>query len=181
MISWEQIYDYLGIKDFIYFISSPAIQDQLFPVKIVFILFSAFFLCAVIYFYVNSSYIKYQFLQDVVEFFSWHAYGSREMLKQWEKIKKKIDSSLESEHKLAIIEADDFLQQLLEEKGYQGDTLEELIESAGKVALPDGEGILDAHKVRNEIVYNPDYSLDTQVLKNTLSVYEKTIKNILSV
>ena len=113
MANWEKLYDLLGIKEFIYFISSPSIQDMLFPIRIICLLFAAFFLCAIIWFYVNSSYLKFQFLQDTTEFFSWHAYGLQEVNRMWKKIIKKTESGSENEYKLAIIEADDFLQNVL--------------------------------------------------------------------
>ncbi|MFI5205914.1 MAG: hypothetical protein ACHQVK_03155, partial [Candidatus Paceibacterales bacterium] len=106
LINWDQIYNYLGVKDFVYFISSPSIQDALFPIKIVFIFFTAFFFCAVIWFYVNSSYIQYKFLQDTTEFLSKETYGLRKVTKNWRKIKKRAESGTDSDIKLAIIEAD---------------------------------------------------------------------------
>src|SRR3989344_3110450 len=109
MLTWDQLYNYLGVQEFIYFISSPSIQETLFPVKIVFIFFTAVFFCAVIWLYVNSSYIQYQFLQDTAEFFSQDAYGLGKINKSWKKIKKRLESDAESELKLAVIEADDFL------------------------------------------------------------------------
>lgn len=177
-MTWEQIYDYFGIRDFIYFISSPGIQEMLFPVKLVFIFFAMFFLCAVIYFYFKSSYMQYQFLQDITEFFSWRAYGLREVEKRWNKIKKNIKSGTENEYKLAIIEADDFLYQTLEESGYQGETFEELVNNVSKKMMPNLENILDFHSIRNSIVYYPSYRLDLEKAKKILSDYESTIKNL---
>ncbi len=175
---WETIYNFLGISDFIAFISSPAIQDALFPVKLVFILFTVFFFCAVIYFYLNSSYIKYQFLQDVTEFFSWQAYGLRSIDRQWKDIIRKTDSGNEKDFKLALIEADDFLYEVLEERETNGETFEELLNSAGKRMLPNFQDIIDAHKVRDLIVFNPDYKLDIENAKKILANYENAIKNI---
>src|SRR3989344_7535620 len=102
-MSWEQLYNLLGIRDFIYFISSSQIQDMLFPVKLVFVTFAMFFLAAVIYFMINSSWLQYKFLEDVTEFVSWQSYGLREISKNWTKIKKRIESGAESDYKLAII------------------------------------------------------------------------------
>lgn len=177
-MTWEYIYNLFGIKDFIYFISFPNLQDILFPVKLVFIFFTAFFFCAVIYFYINSSYIKYQFLQDVAEFFSWQSYGLRNINKRWKKIVQKTESGFESEYKLAIIEADDFLYQTLEDRGYNGETFEELVNSAGKKISPDFKDILEAHNIRNSIIYNSDYKLDLEKARKILSDYENAIKNI---
>ena len=175
-MDWETIYNFFGIKDFIYFISSPGIQDMLFPIKLVFILFTAFFLCAVIYFYINSSYLKYQFLQDVTEFFSWRAYGLREIDKRLKKIIKKAELGSETEYKLAIIEADDFLRQVLEEADYKGETFEELVNGAGRKILPNIEDILEAHNIRNSMIHDVNYKLDLKIAKKVLSDYEKAIK-----
>ena len=91
-MTWESLYDFLHIKDFIYFISSSQIQDMLLPVKLVFIFCAAFFLIFVIYFMLNSSWLQYKFLEDVTEFFSWQAFGQRQLKSQWDKIKKRIES-----------------------------------------------------------------------------------------
>lgn len=178
IMSWEQIYDFLGIKDFVDFISSSELQSQLLPVKVVFILFTLFFLGAVIYFYIKSSYIQYHFLQDMVEFFSWQPYGLRQINKRWQKVMKKIEVATETEYKMAVIEADDLLYEMLEERGYAGETFEQLLDSAGQKILPSVKDILSAHEIRNSIVYQPDYKLDAEVAKGILDNYEKAIKNV---
>ncbi len=178
MITWEQLYNLTGTTDFIYFISSPELQNELFPIKMVFILFTAFFFCAVIYFYINSSYMQHHFLQDTVEFLSWQPYGLRQVNKRWQKIIKKIEGGGESEYKLAIIEADDFLYKTLEDKGFDGENFEELLNSASQKILPSYENILSAHGVRNSIIHDSDYKLDLEMARNILGNYEKAIKNL---
>ena len=177
-MSWESLYNFLGIKDFIYFISSPGLQDMLFPVKLVFVFFTMFFFSALVYFMANSSYLKYQFFEDITEFFSWQAYGLREIANRWKKIQKRTERGTESEYKLALIEADDFLSEMLEERGFTGKTFEELINNAGKIMLPNLEEILLAHETRNSIVYNPDYKIDPDRVKKILAIYEAATKNI---
>jgi len=177
-MNWEYIYNLLGIQDFIYFITSPTIQETLFPVKLVFILFTTFFFIAVMYFYINSSYIQTHFLQDTVEFLSWQPYGLRQVNKILEKIKKRIKTGKEDEFKLALLEADDFLYKTLEDKGYNGENFEELIKSAEKNILPSSSEILLAHDIRNSIVYNSNYKLDSETTKKLISDYEKAIRNL---
>lgn len=176
-MSWDQFYNLLGIKDFIYFISSPQIQDMLFPVKLVFIAFAAFFFMAVVYFMLNSSWLNYKFLEDVTEFFSWQAYGSRHIVKRWQKIKKRLDSASESEYKLAVLEADDYLGEVLDERGFEGKNFEEIIQKAGKLIAQPSE-ILSAHEVRNLIVYNPDYKLGAEEAKKNVGIYETAVNGI---
>jgi|SRR3989344_9165399 len=178
LINWEYLYELLGIKEFIYFISSPTIQQTLFPVKLVFICFTLFFLIAVIYFYINSSYLQYKFLQDTTEFISKETFGLSKVNKRWKPIKDKMASGTEADLKLAMIEADDFLYEALQEADIEGDTFEDLITNADKKTRISASEILEAHSVRNAIVYQPDYKLDSEQAKRMLSVYENTIKKL---
>ncbi|MEK7664012.1 MAG: hypothetical protein AAB340_00985 [Patescibacteria group bacterium] len=178
--NWERLYDALNIRDFIGFIMGSAIQDDLLPIKIIFILFTAFFFCAVMYFYVNSSYLKYQFMQDISEFLSWQAYGFREVNRHWRRVMKKIVTGSEKEYKIAIIEADDFLLEEMQDAEYRGDTFEEMVESASRRVLPNKDEVLYAHKVRNSLVHDVNYKLDLNLAKKILIHYEKAIKSIYS-
>ena len=177
-MDWEALYNFLGIKDFIYYISSPGLQDYLFPVKIVFVLFSALFLIGIVYFMSNSSWLKYKFFEDSVEFFSWQSFGAREISKQWEKIKKRLESGLESELKLAVIEADDFLGEVLEDRGYGSDTFEQSVAKATRFLAPMSSEILSAHKLRNAIVYDPDIKISPEQARNTVTIYETAVNRV---
>jgi len=177
-MSWEDFYNLFGIKEFIYFISSSDIQDMLLPVKLVCVAFTLFFLAAVIYFMLNSSWMQYKFLEDVTEFFSWQAYGAKQIEKRWIKIKNRIESGSESEYKLAVIEAEDFLNEILEERGYEGKDFQETIKSASRLISAISNEILAAHEVRNSIVYNPDYKIDADRAKKILGIYEQAINSI---
>ena len=177
-MTWEALYNFFGIKDFIYFISSSQIQDMLFPVKLVFVFCAMFFLAAVIYLMLNSSWLQYKFLEDVTEFFSWQAFGQREMTKQWDRIKKRTESGAESDYKLAVIEADDFLAEVLDNRGYDGEDFENSIKKAGRLIEPILNDVLKAHETRNLIVYNPDYKLPADLAKKILDTYESAVREI---
>jgi len=178
MITWEQIYNLLGIKDFIYFTSSPAIQELLFPVKLIFILFSIFFALGVVYFLLNSSWLRYYFTEDVVEFIFWQAFGTKQIADKWKKIKRRLDSGSESEYKIAIIESEDFLLEMLDSKGFEGKSFEEIVGEASKSVLDNIDEVLQAHKIRNSIVYNPDFSITLSETKNIVSIFETAVKKV---
>ncbi len=175
---WDYLYDALGIKKFIYFISSPELQHDLLPVKLVFIAFTIFFFVAVIYFYMNSSYLKYKFLEDTVELMSWQPYAVRQVSKRLQKILDRVENGDENEYKLAIVEADELLYKTMEDKGYEGETFEEVLENAKNKITPSYQEVLSAHNLRNSIVYEPDYKLDLETTKRILDIYEKAIKNL---
>jgi len=177
-MTWETLYNLLGIKDFIYYISSPQLQDMLFPVKLVFAFFAMFFLAFVVYFMLNSSWLQYKFLEDVTEFFSWQAFGTREMSKLWNRIKKKAESGTEADYKLAIIDADDLLAEVLDSGGYEGKDFNEALQKAGRLIAPILTDVVAAHEVRNSIVYNPDFKLSTEQAKKVLDTYQSAVTSV---
>lgn len=172
------MYNLLGIKEFIYFISSPYLQEMLFPVKLVFVVFTLFFLVGVFYFMTNSSWLQYKFVEDAAEFFAWQSYGAKQLSKKLEKIKKKFQDGSQTDYKLAIIEAEDLLMEVLEERGYDRDTFEESIKAASRIISKISDQILAAHQIRNSIVYDPDFNLPGEQAKNIMSVYESAVNAI---
>ena len=126
----------------------------------------------------NSSWLQYKFLEDASEFFSWQAYGTREMSKRWDKIVKRTQSGTESDYKLAIIDADDLMAEVLDNRGYEGDNFQEVVAKAGKLLVQMQNDILAAHEVRNSIVYNPDFKLSADQAKKILDTYQSAINNV---
>ena len=177
-MTWEYIYNFFGIKDFIYFISSSQLQDMLFPLKLVFLFCAIYFLVFVIHFMINSSWLQYKFLEDVGEFFHWQAYGERQMERQWDKIKKRMGFGAESDYKLAIIDADDLLLDLLDKRGYEGKDFAAIMDKAARLIPSISKDVLQAHEIRNSIVYNPDFKITADRVKKVLATYESAVNGI---
>ncbi len=173
-----ELIDSFNLPQIAYFIGSSELQDYLFPVKLIFLVFTAFFFCAVIYLMVNSTWLQSKFLEETSEFLAWQSYGARQIAKQWNRIKRRMESGFESEFKLAIIEADDFLQVVLEDGGYEGETFEESVKKATRLLGAQVSDILAAHEVRNAIVYNPDYPLPVEEAKRIVGVYELAVNTV---
>lgn len=177
-MTWDQFYNLFGIKDFIYFISSPDLQELLFPIKLVFLVFTAFFFIYVVYFMLNSSWMQYKFLEDLTEFFSWQAYGQRQLEKELKRIRKRLDSGSQADRKLAIIDADDFLLDVLSARGYEGKDFTETVQLADKIIGGMMNDILNAHEIRNSIVYSPDFKISVDETEKIIKTYETAVKNI---
>lgn len=175
---WDYIYSSLGIKDLMDFLASSQLQYELLPLKIFFIMFTLLFFALVMYLYTHSSYIKYHYMQNVSEILSGQAGGSGDIGIRWKKLIKRTESGNEKDFKLAIVEADEFLHQMLEERGYEGGSFEAMVKSVGTKIMPNVQEVLNAHEVRNSIVYDLNYKLDIEKAKKILDEYEKTIENL---
>lgn len=146
--------------------------------KIIFIILSLLFLVGIIYFLRASGYFKIRLWQDVVEFFTYKPYGVEQISKRWQKIQNRLTLPSEAEYKLAILEAEDILDNILKRMGYSGETLGDKLNLLSPAQLPNISQVLEAHKVRNNIIHDPDYRLSLDRTRKLLEVYEKAFQEL---
>ena len=97
--------------------------------------------------------------------------------KKWDDIQKHIASMNSSDWRMAILEADILLYEMLDQMGYDGDTIAEKL----KVIESSDFNTLDlawrAHKVRNTIAHEgASYELSHEQAKNTIDLYKKVFE-----
>lgn len=164
------------LEDLIYLkFITPGI---LLSLKIIFIVISLFFLVIIFYSLRKSSWLKNRFLQDMVEILTYRPYGIKKMAKIWSKIKGRLETGSESEYKLAVIEADSMLNDVLERLGFKGEILGDRLKQVTTDILPNIEETREAHKVRNNIVYDPDYKLTLDQARKVLKIYEQALRDL---
>ncbi|MFH1582503.1 MAG: hypothetical protein ABIA08_01965 [bacterium] len=160
------------------FLFSPP-EDGWFGIaRIVFLAASFLLVAGIIFSLSKSSYLKLYFLEDAVEFLTFRPSGVKKLVKAWNKIKTRLDSGLESEYKLAVIEADGVLDDVLRRMGYRGENLEERLAKLTSATLSNIENIKEAHKSRTNILHNPDQGLSLDEAKKILAVFEKAFEDI---
>ena len=159
------------------FVTSPG-GIAFLAVKIVLIIFSVALLAAIIYFLTNTNYLQFRITQDLFEFFNYRPYGAKKMTKTWRKMLARLDLPQESEHKLAIIEADDLLDGILQRLGYGGGSLKERLAGLTEIILPSIDRVREAHDIRNSIVHDPDYHLTLEQAKKLLEIYEQALREL---
>ena len=96
----------------------------------------------------------------------------------WEGVLLHINSASESDWKLAIIEADKIVDQILVLKDYKGESMAERMTSIDKNELESIELLWEAHKVRNRIAHQPGFRLDYNQAKKVIAYYEEVLKDL---
>jgi len=144
--------------------------------KIIFVLSFLFFVALIIYFGNKSGYFKFIFIQDFSEMFSFMPYGSEKAIKQWVKVKNRLEFPSEADHKLAIIEADEMLDEILSRMRTEGETLDEKLRKLTSLQLPNVSQVLQAHEARNNIIRDPDYRFSLEEAKELIETYEKALE-----
>ena len=168
----------MDINTIISYIISPELQARIWPVKIAFIGVSLFFLGAIVVLLLRTNWLKFRFLETLVEFFLYRPYGYKKLARKWAKVLSRLERGSESEFKLAVIEANDMLEGKLKDLGYEGKNLEERLGKLSPVILPNLEEVKKAIEVRNNIIRNPDYRLSLDEARKTLAIYEQALRDL---
>ena len=100
----------------------------------------------------------------------------RRAVKAWKQIQKRLKIGGEAQLKLAIIEADKILDEILKKSGYQGENMSDRLKQITPAQISNIEEIWQAHKIRNRIVHEPDFSILSNEAENIIEIYEKTFK-----
>lgn len=95
---------------------------------------------------------------------------------RWERVIELISTESESDWKLAILEADKMLDEMVEKMGYIGTNLGErlkVIEPSDFKTLPEA---WEAHKVRNRIAHEHDMRLNKRDARRVIDLFEKVFR-----
>lgn len=97
----------------------------------------------------------------------------------WENIRSKLLSDSPSDWRLAIIEADIYLDRLLDTKGYGGDTLGDKLKNLTNERLASLQIAWEAHKVRNRIAHDgAAFVLTMPEARRVLSYFEIVFRDL---
>ena len=97
--------------------------------------------------------------------------------KKWKKIVEHVSSNNPSDWRLSILEADILLSEVLKEKGYEGDTIGDMLKSAEKDKFKTHNEAWEAHKVRNSIAHEgSEFVLSQREAKRVITLFEDVFR-----
>jgi len=161
---------------FLKFYESDFFRQTLLITQIVSALLILYFIFSALWYANKSGYMKLRWTIDASELLKFSSSGANKSEKQWQLLKKKMESSSESEWKLAITEAESLLDETLKRAGILGESFGEKIQNIKPDQLKNIADVREVHEIRNQIVHNPDYILKLDEAKRLLEVYEKSLK-----
>lgn len=170
--------DNISFGNIIQFVLQPHFSGWFLFLKWGFIVFSALLLGFIIFILMNTLWLKRLFLWDIQEFFTSRPFGVRRVVSDWLKIKARLDTGMTSEYKLAVIEADAMLDDILKRMGFGGESLGERLGKITAASLPNIEDIKVIHQTRNNIVHDPDYRLTLEEARKVIDVFEKALTDL---
>ena len=95
---------------------------------------------------------------------------------RWEEILKKAKSGSLETLQLAIIDADNLVDDILRRMGLEGKHVADRLEQLSPDDFASLGRLWRAHRVRNQLVHEPDFKLSAEEGSRTLSDYEAFLK-----
>ena len=165
-------------QDIMSFLVSPPAEGWFLIIKTSFIVFSLVLIGFIIFLIIKSTWFDFRYLYYITEFLTFKPFGAKKMEKDWRKIKARLETGLESEYKLAVIETDNILDETLTRMRFEGDSLGDKLEKITTATLANLEEVKQAHKVRNDIIHDPNYKISLEQAKKVLDVFEKALNHL---
>jgi hypothetical protein len=159
-------------------IVSPPFGKWLIYPEIVALALTLFFIGFIIFALIRTTWLRRLLLYDLQEFIRHKPFGTKRVAKDWNKIKARLETGLEAEYKLAVLEADSMMDDVLKRMGFGGASLGERLDKLTAVSLPNLDEVRLAHQIRSNIVHDPDYRLSLGEVKKALVIFEKSLTDL---
>jgi hypothetical protein len=100
----------------------------------------------------------------------------KKMKKKWDKIEARIKSNDLSNYKLAVIEADKIVGDILIGMSLEGGDLNEILDNLKPGQIENLEDLKKAHKLRNQIIHDPSFEVSKESAAEIIGIYEEFLK-----
>jgi len=158
--------------------ATNLIREILFYISIISAFVSALLIIGIIWLLFKAKWLKDLLIYDIIEFLTFKPYGVGRAKRVWKKILERMEKGVESEVKLAVIEAEDLLDDILKKLGYKGESFGERIKEMPRNLMPNIDDLQEAHKIHNNIIHDPNYRLNLDQAKTILEIYKKALQNL---
>ncbi|MBI2087074.1 MAG: hypothetical protein HYT69_02795 [Candidatus Zambryskibacteria bacterium] len=96
---------------------------------------------------------------------------------RWVRILEHANSNNPADWRLAIIEADVMLEELLRISSYHGDSIGEMLKAVDKSDMLTLDNAWEAHKIRNQIAHaGGEFQLDERETKRVIALFESVFR-----
>lgn len=158
-------------------LSTAFYSSNLGLLKAASILLTAFFVIGTIFFIVKTGWLALRVdrVRDVILKTNLPKHHS---IKAWRSVQKHFFAGDDNSLKLAIIEADNILDEALRLAGFMGENLGDRLKKVNTSQLTNIQEVWEAHKLRNRLVHETDFRLNRNLAERALAIYEKTFRDL---
>lgn len=150
----------------------------LYGVRWVFIFLDIVVVVAFIFLFIKARELRPPFMRAVEKMPSRPLLDTQKFGERWGGIMRRASKAPPQSLVLAIIEADKCVDDALKELGLSGEHMADRLERLTPNDYPSLDRLWRAHRVRNELVHTPDYSIDPRDAEEVLKIYERFLKEL---
>lgn len=165
----------LLLTGIIAFLTSTEVQENLFWLRMVFFAVAGFLGTMTIFLLIKSSWLRYRILEDLAAFLTFKPYGLSKTMRRWNKIVQKLKLGSEETYKTTVVEADQMMDEVLKKMGYSGENLKERLDKIAPSLLPSKEQVYRAHRIRDNIIEDPNFRLSLEQAQEILKIFEQAL------
>ncbi|MEI8103550.1 MAG: hypothetical protein WCG84_01440 [Candidatus Moraniibacteriota bacterium] len=92
--------------------------------------------------------------------------------REWQHILDRLKKNDPNENKLAILEADQFTDRVLQEIGYPGINLQERLDAMALVSFESVDKAIEAHQIRNRIIFDTEWHPTREETTHALGLFQ---------
>ena len=97
---------------------------------------------------------------------------------RWQEIRSHVNSINEAEWKMAIVEGDKFVDDVLKTAGFLGESMGERLMTINPDQIINLQYLWDAHKLRNLLVHDPNFHLTHQQATYAINAFESVLREL---
>ena len=98
------------------------------------------------------------------------------LLVKWEKVRSRMKSENPSDYKVAIIEGDNIIDDLIARMGYKGENFSERLDKINPGQIENIEQLRMAHEARNHIIHEENFNLTKVEAEKILGYFEEFLR-----
>lgn len=159
-------------------VTSPELTGIFFPFNWILGIIGIGMLVFIIWVIWTTNWKRFILLFDLTEFFTYRAYGTGTLGNRWKNVVLRLETASEEEYKLAVIEADNMLDESLKRIGFVGETLADRLDKVTAAIVPNLPEVREANRIRNNIVHDPSYRLTLSEARRIIEIYQATFQNL---
>jgi hypothetical protein len=96
----------------------------------------------------------------------------KKMRERWKLIRKRLGSDNESEYKVAIIEADNIIDEMIMKMKFTGENMGERLGNIPPGQIESLDKLKEAHDVRNRIIHEANFQVNRAYAEEIMKKYE---------
>ena len=172
------------VQDVVHFLqtnSAPGVYDDLYNQWFLFVGFSiaASLVCAAMLIYCLTRVFQIRRAEYKRYLATAHPVAAHDIPKvrlRWDRIREEANSESDQNRRLAILEADIMLSELLDELGYRGETMADKMRQVPKAQFNTIDLAWEAHRARNKIAHEAGFMMSDHEIRRVIGLYDKVFR-----